>query len=92
MSIRVRNPVLSRFPKSKWHDEQSQINDMEKCITKNADFKTVLRAGARVQARRAAVSSDSAFSHLSLRNANAPGLAQMGRGVLIGQSACKLLV
>ncbi len=46
--------------------------------------------GIRVQACRAAVWIQLAFSHFSVMTTQASWLAQMGRGILICQRACRL--
>ncbi len=49
------------------------------------------RDGTIVQAWRAAVWVEVAVGHLGVTDAQASFLAQVERGVLIGQSACRLL-
>ncbi len=59
-SVRIRfvlgtAPAISWSPKSKWHDDEGQINEAGKCIRENTTFWTILGDGVRVQACHAAV-------------------------------------
>ncbi len=78
-------------PKSKRHDGQSRINEMGKRSRQNTAFWMILRGSVRVQACRAAVWIEFAFGRLGVMATQASWLAQVGRGVLVGQSACWLM-
>ncbi len=73
--------------KAKWHNGQKWINETRKFIGKNTAFWPMLS----VQLWRSAVWIGFAFGRLGVTYAQASWLAQVGRGVLIGQSACRLL-
>ncbi len=62
---------------------------MEKFIS--AAFWTMSRDGVRVPFGHASVSLEFTVGRLSVTSAQAPSLAQVGCGVVIGQSTCRLL-
>ncbi len=68
----------------------ARINDIEKFNRKNTTFWTVLRDGVRVLLWRVAVWLEWVFGRQNVTNAQASWLAQMGRGIRSGQTACRL--
>ncbi len=76
---------MSQSPKSKWHDDQRQINEAGKFIRGNTALRTKFRGGVRVQACHAAVRVALVISRLGVM------ATQVGRGVLIGQRVCWLM-
>ncbi len=87
----VQPPAIPRSPKSTRHDCQRQINEAGKCIRDNTAFWTIFPDGARVEACRMAVSIEFAFAHLGVMTIMSSWLAQIRRGVLIGQHWCWLM-
>ncbi len=77
--------------KSKWHDDDTWINEAGKWIRENTALKTKLRGGVRVQAYHATVCLEFAFGRLCVMTTQASWLAQVGSSALIGQRTCWLM-
>ncbi len=77
-------PAMSRSLKSKWHNDQRQINE-------HTAFWTISRGGVRVQACHVAVSIEFAFGCLGVMTTQTSSLAQVGSSALIGQRMCWLM-
>ncbi len=73
------------IPQNRNGEMAKYINGAGKFIRENTAFWTILRGGVCVQVCRAAVCLEFALGRLSVRNAHASWLAQMGCGILIGQ-------
>ncbi len=71
--------------------KKDELMRRENVLGKNTAHWTIFRDGVWIQACRTAVWIDFAFGRLGLTKAQSSWLAQVGCGVLIGQSACRLL-